>query len=524
MTFASPAWLLGLLLVPVIWYLHRSGPILRRLPVSSVDLWRGSQVTPSEAGAQRRPDPAWIRRAAAAAALSIALAGPQLPRASEHITLWVDDSLSMRTVESGETRLQRGLQQVASAVHAGAANDVEVRTLSRPWRSRSGLDAAVRRALTAEAGTRELQPPDAGHLDRTRSHWLLTDGADARINAWLETAGIARVVQVAASSRNVGVASLTVRPQPFDALQLAVQVQLVNGGTAREVRRVEIASDGKLLATREISLDAGATTTLAFDARLPSGTILARLLPGDALPEDDVASLSTSALEPVAVVGDAACPATLLRAIRAHPGLRMVDGGKAGLVVDCGGTLRVDEATPRVRFVEGATAKLDASTAAWAPASRRWGDRRPLRLPPSTRGTLDPPGAADRVLLQSGGTPTIIVRAASPRVVETSLDVSAAEFGGDEALPLLFGLLADAALDEPLLDRSASVGRGNDASRVASLRTLRASDVEGTRAPAAGTSFLLPLLVLVIALLAWDALMLGRRLARDRARPARVTS
>ena len=79
-SFATPAWLLGLLLVPVIWYLHRSGPVLRIHPVESLDPWRDSSASANRAGERRRPDPAWIRRAAIAALLSLALAGPMLPR------------------------------------------------------------------------------------------------------------------------------------------------------------------------------------------------------------------------------------------------------------------------------------------------------------------------------------------------------------------------------------------------------------------------------------------------------------
>ena len=98
MDFATPAWLFGLLLVPVIWYLHRTGPILRRHPVASLDLWRDAQLEAMQAGRRRRADPAWIRRAIIAASLSLALAGPTLPRGGERVTLWVDDSLSMQTV------------------------------------------------------------------------------------------------------------------------------------------------------------------------------------------------------------------------------------------------------------------------------------------------------------------------------------------------------------------------------------------------------------------------------------------
>jgi hypothetical protein len=84
-------------------------------------------------------------------------------------------------------------------------------------------------------------------------------------------------------------------------------------------------------------------------------------------------------------------------------------------------------------------------------------------------------------------------------------------------------LLADSALDESLLSRSVTAGRGDDASRIASLRTLRASAGPGPRSAVHRPAFLVPLLLLALALLAWDAFALARRLARDRLRSTAST-
>ena len=154
MNFATPAWLFGLLLVPVIWYLHRTGPILRRHPVASLDLWRDARLDAMQAGERRRADPAWIRRAIIAALLSLALAGPTLPRGGERVTLWVDDSLSMQTVQSGRTRLERGLDLAATALRASGVRDIETRVLSSPWRAGAGPGIPDRAAMTSQAGRR----------------------------------------------------------------------------------------------------------------------------------------------------------------------------------------------------------------------------------------------------------------------------------------------------------------------------------------------------------------------------------
>ena len=265
MSFSTPAWLFGLLLVPVIWYLHRTGPILRRHPVASLDLWRDARLEAMQAGDRRRADPAWIRRAIIAASLSLALAGPTLPRGGERVTLWVDDSLSMQTRQSGRTRLERGLDLAATALRASGVHDVETRVLSSPMRVGAGLGPSDRGTITSQAGRHEPRLPDPAQIDRSRSHWLLTDGADASVNAWLAAAPVARVFQVADDSRNVGIARLSARPQPADATALAIQVQLTNAGDRAESRRVVVTTDAGVIGERDVSIEPGSTATIPFD-------------------------------------------------------------------------------------------------------------------------------------------------------------------------------------------------------------------------------------------------------------------
>jgi len=141
LSVATPAWLLGLLLVPAIRWLHRGGPQRRAVPVASLALWRRAETTGPAAGARRPPDPAWRRRALLAALLSLALAGLQSAAPLERITLWVDDSLSMLTREDGGTRLERGLATVAEAAATQPGVAIEVRALGNPWTAHAGPSA-----------------------------------------------------------------------------------------------------------------------------------------------------------------------------------------------------------------------------------------------------------------------------------------------------------------------------------------------------------------------------------------------
>ena len=521
MNFATPAWLFGLLLVPVIWYLHRTGPILRRHAVANLDLWRDAGLESIQAGQRRRADPAWIRRAVIAALLSLALAGPTLRRGTERVTLWVDDSLSMQTVQSGRTRLERGLDLAATALATSGVRDVETRVLGSPWRAAADRGGPDRAAITSQAGRSEPQLPDPAQLDRSRSHWLLTDGADANVNAWLAAAPVSRVFQVAENSRNVGIARLSARPQPADAMALAIQVQLTNAGDQAESRRVVVTADGGVIGESDVSIEPASVATIPFDARAPVGDLEAWLSPTDALSEDDTVSVDTSSLAPVATIVDPTCPPAVLRAIRAHPALRASAGSDAQLVVDCGSGTSADPSLPRIRIASGVPEAIDGSTLRWAPG---FADRSPrVSIAPSlrTRGRLDAAGRADSILLEAGTEPLVVLRGGLPRVVETALDLSGPEIATEESLPLLVNLLVDAAMDEDVLSRSAAGGRGALASKVVPLETLQARPWTAPSLQSRDSTLLLPLLLLATALLMWDAAALGRRLARDSIRPVR---
>jgi len=523
MSFATPAWLFGLLLVPVIWYLHRTGPILRRHPVSSLDPWRDARLDALQAGGRRRPDPAWIRRAVIAVLLSLALAGPTLPHGTERVTLWVDDSLSMHTVHSGRSRLERGLDLAAAAIRAPGARDVETRFLSSPWRADLRRGVPDRAAMPSQADRREPQLPDPAQLDRSRSHWLLTDGADADVNAWLAAAPISRVLQVADDSSNVGITRLSARPQPADAMALAIRVQLFNAGPREESRRVVVSTDAGVIGSQQITIEPGSTAMISLDGLVPARGLEARLSPTDALTEDDTVSVDTSSLRPVATFVDVACPAVVLRAIRAHPALRAANESEARLVVDCGGPTSANPALPRLRIAGGAPEAIGGSALRWAPGVADRLSRMPLELPLQSRGQIDGAGPADSILLEAGTTPLAVLRHGPPRVVETSLDFSAPEIANEDTLPLLIGLLVDVAMDEELLARFVAGGHGVLASKSGPLETLQAR--AGTAPPVEprDSAVLLPLLLLAIALMMWDAGVLGRRLVRETTRQTRST-
>lgn len=382
LSLAAPWWLLGLLLLPVVRWLHRSGRHRRALPVSHLALWRGAAAQQAAAAALERqpPDPAWRRRALLAALLFTALAGPQWPARQPGVTVWVDDSISMLTQEVNGTRLALGLAQAQRLLAQTPHGDVELRTLSDPWRPRAQLDAATPAALAASALAQQPAapagpsaealmrasvevsgPPPAALLRRDRLHWLVTDGTDSALLNWPAGQRADRVLQVGVVARNVGLESVSARRSAADANMLDVLVKISNGGQADEARELVVSSASGEQARVKQRLAAGtsawvqvqvpAAPAAALAPALPARSALtalpprlapgplaassaaqarlapklwAALLPADALTADDTLVLDLAPLQRRRVAVDGQCPPMLLAAVAAHPALLVV--------------------------------------------------------------------------------------------------------------------------------------------------------------------------------------------------------
>ena len=113
LSLASPLWLSALLLIPLVWWLHRFRERGRRFPVAALFLWDTAREDGSVGELAQRPEPVWLLRAALVALLVLALAGPQWTvEESARVVLWIDDSVSMRSLDgNGASRLQRGWEK-----------------------------------------------------------------------------------------------------------------------------------------------------------------------------------------------------------------------------------------------------------------------------------------------------------------------------------------------------------------------------------------------------------------------------
>lgn len=510
----TPLWLLGLALVPLIRWLHRGGRHRRAVPVSHLGLWRGAAASPAGAGERRPPDPAWRRRALLYVLLVLALAQPQWPQQHPPVTLWVDDSLSMLTREPAGSRLVAGLAQARALLAETTLADVELRTLSEPWRSLGPPTDVLAASLAASAGRQPPHPPPAALLRGDRLHWLLTDGAHAALLVWPAGRQPDRVIQVATVQRNVGLERLSARRNPDDPDRIDLLLRLSNGGAAPETRVLVWATEGGEMSRSTHPLAPG--TSVLVPASVPaSARVRASLQPGDALAEDDQIELELAPLRRRRVATDATCPPALLAAVAAHPALAPVatDAADAIAALDCGSRGRApDRPTILVRAEHVPTPLAGplrwSSTLAASGRLRLDGEdlRRAARLPVR-------PG--DEVLLAAADDSLIILRAGSTRWLETSLDLGSAGRTSGPAIPLLVNLMFEQLFGAPLLDELAISDRGPAASQVVPApRTdpAPAAQVqEGLRHVHDGTR---PLLLLAVLALLWELVALARQWRR----------
>ena len=495
LSLGAPLWLLGLVLLPAIRWLHRGGRHRRVLPVARLALWQGAAARSPAAGDKQPPDPAWRRRALLAALLLLALAEPRWAPRQPAVTLWVDDSLSMLTLEPQGTRLALALAQARSLLADLPGAQVELRSLGDPWQRLGAPGDTALAALAAlaapveGAGRTSPAAPPVALLHAHRQHWLLTDGVQAA--PWPDGRQPDRVVQVGSTARNVGLSRLAARRSPGDPDRLDLLVEIRNGGSAEDTRELVVSSGEHAVRSRH-RLAAGASVLVTAQVAA-AGHVRATLLPSDALAADDELLLDLSPLRRHRVAVDAACPAALRAAVATHPALsptptesdtaganavaaRLECGGDGAGGVSGGGESSgsgsgrvggsaVGGALPTLRVPAGATARRPAGAAQWSSALAEWQrvHLEPGQLPLAATLALRP---HDAVLLALGDEPVIVRRASVAPLLDCALDFTALAAERGAQTPLLVNLLFEQLLGGRLLGAVASTGRGAAASRV----------------------------------------------------------
>ena len=476
---ASPLWLAGAALVPVLYWLHRYQGSEHTVVVSALFLWPRGDSGGGKPARRQRPPPVWMLRALIGVLVAVALAGPTLvdPRPAA-LTVWLDESVSLRTVQNGRTRMAAALDQLATALAVRQGAEVTVRSLADPARSLAlpagaGVDAADVISTWSSSYTGEPRAPLPALARRDREHWLVTDGASPGIDDWLVHWPFSRVVTAGTGAANVGIAGLSLRRSAPDAGAYTGIVELHNAGIRPAKRDVRLSGDGRPLADWTVEIPPEDSLVLGFEvAQLLPQRLTARMTPGDALGADDILQLDTSALTPVAYEVGAACPAIVPAALGAHPGLTRVATG-AAFVVQCSATDPADE-RPRLIVAGNTDVATMAGPLQWAGASG--GSMAPVAVharPVERRG---------RVVASVSGFPVVVQTATNPAVLHAALDFSRP--GNEPVAAELLTRLIATLLDREVLDVVASARAAGPASIAPRPLARQANPADSARVPA----------------------------------------
>jgi len=428
----QPWWLIALGVIPLIRWLHRRQAPLSTHTVSAIFLWQVETTEDAPGRVQRPPDPAWRRRALIAALLIAALAAPTIEREQTTLTVWLDDSLSMLTVEDGETRIAAGRRLLSEELRGNDYDEIITHSLSETFPRK---------------------------LDENNTHWLVTDSASEQVRDWAEKVHIDRVIHVGTETENVAVTRLAARRVVDDGNAFDLLMSISNTGTERTKRQ---------LGETAITLEPGETIHKLTRNRATDESIEISIDARDALSNDDRLVLPAGALSLIQTTVGAQCGQALRSAIAAHPALVIVEDGSAiDLEVTCPRESFPDiepaaRSIGRIRVLVGAASRRD-STPVWLPHKLSTGR---LHLPSEFIASATWPGRIDvtrqRVLLQSGGLPLIAVTQNADdttATVDTVIDMRHADFVRQPEYAALIAILVDVASGRRILDATMAESR-----------------------------------------------------------------
>ena len=463
--FGAPWWLLATAAVPLVYWLHRYRTPAVRREVSALFLWR--EASEGAGGSEHRhpPDPAWRRRALVALLLALALAQPWWRGAHLPVTVWIDDSLSMRTVEGNRSRLATGLSMLERAIADAGVEQAVLRSLGDSVLvRRSGEAGALDAATWTRGEPRVLRPPIPALMSGNSAHWLLTDGTGAALRRWAGIAPLARVVHVGEASGNVAVTRLAARRSAGDPRAFDLLVEVSNRGRAPVRRELALQAGDSVVDRLELELAAGETRHVTRRHRLPAAELSALLSPGDPLANDDALHLQAATFAPLRVLSDPACPPALRQAIAAHPALAVTEDGAAALQLAC--TPGERRAVPLVRIHTGAARPITFPPV-WLPAVPVVGGSGSgaafvrVSLPAAWIAAVEQelPRTGFEPLLVAGERPLVARRRGQAAEIHVLVDMARPAFVEQPEYAVFVSALAEAAVGRPLLDGVTMVAR-----------------------------------------------------------------
>lgn len=315
MTFLNPLFFWSFLsLVPLAAiYLLKVRP--RRKPTTAFFLWE-------EIFRERRPNrllqrlrDVWslLLMALAFAAVCLALTGPEVTDDDrKDVLLLIDNSASMNTLESGQSRLERAKKTAADILRAfNGTQRAAVATVSNQVRYRAHLSDNPRELLDAVDA---VEPTDfqfrADQLQANaqQGDWLEQQRVVLISDGCFDVAALperVELLKVGGAAENIGLIAADLRriPGGTDRLGLYFQVSSTHSSSVQADLLVYQGADtSNLFRLIPLEIEPGANEPQVFPLEnAPAGAWTIRLDVDDALPNDNVSYLSVPPAQPVRV-------------------------------------------------------------------------------------------------------------------------------------------------------------------------------------------------------------------------------
>ncbi|WP_347258964.1 BatA domain-containing protein, partial [Methylocaldum sp.] len=436
--WSSPGWLWGLVVLPLVWALHKLRARRGELAVSAVFLWRFAASEETTGSRWSSADPAWRRRALILALLILAEAGARWTD-SRSIEIWLDDSVSMLVDEGEAKRHEMALQVLREALEDLSPFRAVIHSLTYPGRSvRFDSLSANRWEGEVDSWFQDpgpgVQMPLAMEMGPDAVHWLVTDGADSDVNRWADTAPLSRIVQVGRARDNLALTALALRPSLKSENGLNGVLELANTGDAEARRTIELYVGEHMLRSWSVVVSSGGTETLAFDLPDPvDGPLIARSKPADALAYDDELALAYTQRVRARLFG--ACGRHLSTALSVHPALTFPsgDGNDVDLAVVCGNS-EAGAGRARLRFQRTGRSHTLGKPVLWTSGARElkhvFLDHRWLRAFPA--GAFGPDSGK---ALLAAGSEWLIASNENPSEIDVRLDMEFQAFAEQPEYP-----------------------------------------------------------------------------------------
>jgi len=301
LSVAAPIWLTGLAVIPLIWWLHRLGDRDAAPPVSAAFLFYTQADETKTSHTLPRANPLWILRATLLSLLVLALTRLTWTLDSErHITVWFDDSLSMHAHEDERPRTAIAARKLGAALDEADPAKVQIRLLSdhRLQFDASALAGEPRAAAIARWADshRPGSPQIPFTLPRVTENWLVSDGADRRVNAWMDDAVFSRTIAVGSETENAAITAIMARRSLQQTTLHHGSVRVHNLGAADSKRILSVRADGQVILNEDIEITPGGAIYRSFRVPADTALVVATLLPGDALVLDDTLEIALDGL------------------------------------------------------------------------------------------------------------------------------------------------------------------------------------------------------------------------------------